>query len=65
MAPGEQDDGLEEARLAGGVGAPDELVAGPEDRLERAVSPEVGEAQRGERGGLYDVVRTGITTWTY
>ncbi|TAJ98898.1 MAG: hypothetical protein EPO36_13810 [Chloroflexota bacterium] len=64
VAPGKQDDALEEARLAGRVGTPDELRTGAEGRLERAVSPEIGEAERGERGGPYDVVRTGITTWT-
>ena len=40
----QQDDGLEEARLAGGVRAPDEVRARPERRLERVVG---AEARRG------------------
>jgi hypothetical protein len=49
MAPGQQDDALEEAGLARGVRAPDELRARSERRLERAVTAKIGEADRGER----------------
>src|SRR5690349_13564482 len=73
-APGEQDDALEQARLAGRVGPPDELRAGRQLDVERAVPAEVGQQQpleqrRGGRRGCgrrdQEVVRTGITTWTY
>ena len=40
-APGEQDDRLEQARLAGGVRPPDELRPGPERGLERRVAAQV------------------------
>jgi len=62
MSPGQENDPLEEAGLAGGVGTPDEVRPGPERGLERFISPKVGQPDRGERGGSYDVVRTGITT---
>ena len=49
-AAGQEDDRLEEARLAGRVRAPDELRARPERRLERVVGAEAGQAERGEQG---------------
>jgi hypothetical protein len=67
VAPGEQDDRLEEAGLAGGIGAPDQLRSGTELGLERGVTAQIGEPERGEgcrRGPAYEVVRTGITTCT-
>jgi hypothetical protein len=71
----EQDDRLDKARLSGGIGAPDDMGARPERELEAGVSPQVEQAERVEqrrpgpasRPGLpvrYDVVRTGMTTWT-
>jgi hypothetical protein len=77
-APGEQDDGLEEAGLAGRVGTPQELGPGAEGGIERLVAADLAQAQeveqdgrrgtvRLERGGWpasYEVVLTGITTWT-
>ena len=73
-APGEQDDRLEQARLAGGVRSPDQLRPGPERDLERVVATEVrARSQHGMRRArptarpdaiLQDVVRTGMTTWT-
>jgi hypothetical protein len=76
-APGQQDDRLEQACLACGVRAPDQLWARLEDGVERRVAPEVADGDapqdRGvgrRRGGAFrgrrvrqDVVRTGITTW--
>ena len=75
--PGQQHDRLEQARLAGRVGAPDELRPRPERGLERGIAPEVGEAQGVEQRGVpgrdpafvgdgdrQDAVRTGMTTWT-
>ena len=67
------DKGLEQARLAGRVRAPDEVGARPERRRQRRVAAEVGHRDRGahgDRGGrssgrrvaVYDVVRTGMTT---
>ena len=74
----QQHDRLEQARLAGGVRAPDELRARAEGGVERRVAAEVEQAERLEHGssvrgarraglrdgGRQDVVRTGITTWT-
>ena len=37
----QQDDGLEQSRLAGGVRAPDELRPGPELEVQRGVAPEI------------------------
>jgi len=45
MARGKDDDRLDEAGLAGGVGSPDELWTGSERRDEAAVSPEVREPE--------------------
>ena len=74
--PGQEHDRLEEAGLAGRVGAPDQLRPGPEGGLEGFVPPEIEQADRveqGRRGPVrpvrppvvgYEVVRTGMTTWT-
>ena len=74
--PREQHDRLEEARLARRVGTPDQLGPRPEGGLEGVVAPEIEQADRveqGRRGPVrpvrppvvgYEVVRTGMTTWT-
>jgi hypothetical protein len=73
-APGEQDDRLEQARLAGRVRAPDELRAVAERDIELGVTAEVAqrelcEGDPGRRrryrgtGPGQEVVRTGMTTW--
>ena len=49
-APGQQDDRLEQARLAGRVRAPDELRAGAERRVERRVAPQVEQADASRAG---------------
>ena len=88
-APGREDDRLEQAGLARGVRAPDELRAGREDGVEVRVAAQVADRQpeqdgcgapalavdldgarrrvrgRCPEGVRQDVVRTGITTWTY
>ena len=51
VAPGEQDDPFEEARLAGGVRAPEQLWAGPEPGVELRVASKGGEANGRKRGG--------------
>lgn len=48
-APGEQDDGLEEARLARRVGTPQDLGARPEGEIERRVAAQVAQADRLEQ----------------
>jgi hypothetical protein len=61
--PRKEDDRLEEARLAGGVRAPDEVRPGAEFDLERGISTEVENSDRAEQSDRrYEVVRTGITT---
>jgi hypothetical protein len=45
MTPGEQDDPLEEARLAGSVGPPDEVRPGPEGGLKLGVAPQVPDRE--------------------
>jgi hypothetical protein len=73
--PGEQDDRLEEARLAGGVRTEDQLRAGLEDGVERGVPAKVADGEAPQDRGVgvrpgggvgvrQEVVRTGITTWT-
>jgi hypothetical protein len=52
VAPGEQDDRLEEAGLAGGIGTPQELGPWPELDVERGVAAEIGQPDGRERGGL-------------
>jgi hypothetical protein len=42
----EQDDCLEQGRLAGRIGAPDELRPGTEIEVQRAIAPEVPNGQR-------------------
>lgn len=62
-----ENDRLQQARLAGRVGSDDEVGAGAERGVERAVAAQVlrGESVQQVRGpGRYDVVRTGMTTWT-
>ncbi len=82
----QQDDGLEQRRLAGRVRTPDQLRPGPELEVERGVAPEIPDRQgskerrrpaTGSRPDLapesvardlsatYEVVLTGMTTWTY
>jgi hypothetical protein len=75
-APCEQDDPLEERRLARGVRADDQLRTGAELGLERVVRAETGDGQAAEEVGLVgrpvdgeclrrqEVVRSGMTTWT-
>src|SRR4029077_16162707 len=77
-APGQQDHGFEEARLAGRVGAPHDVRARSERRVERGVAPEVEQVDGLEQGRPdpasgrdrppvqpgQEVVRTGMTTWT-
>ncbi len=77
VAPGQQDDGLEQARLAGRVGTVDELGARPEGDVEGGVAAQIADRDpaqdrrlRGRPSGVeagvrQEVVRTGITTWTY
>ena len=81
----EHDDGLQEGRLAGCVGAPNELRPGPQRQVQRGVTAQVAQDQgtkQGRRlrlrpdgtvlgdlaapggGWTYDVVFTGMTTWT-
>jgi hypothetical protein len=76
-APRQQDDRLEQAGLAGSVGAVDQLRPGLELGVEGRVPAEVADRDPaqdrrvdgralGAWGGVrQDVVRTGITTWTY
>ena len=47
--PGEQDDRLEQARLAGRVGPPDELRSGPEVGVEARVAAQIAELDRLEQ----------------
>src|SRR5688572_4040060 len=66
--PAEERDGLQQARLAGRIRPVDELRAGTEGRLERGVPTKIERADRVEqaiRAVSYEVVRTGMTTWTY
>ena len=79
-APGEQDDRLEEARLAGRIRPDDELRPGPEGGLERCVRPQVEDREAvsmdrvrvrlagvvGSRVAIVvrTSVRSGMTTWT-
>ena len=42
----EQDDCLEQGRLAGRIGAPDELRPGTEIKVQRAIAQEVPNGQR-------------------
>jgi hypothetical protein len=42
----EQDDCLEEGRLAGRIGAPDELRPGTQIEVQRAIAPEVPNGKR-------------------
>jgi len=63
-APGQQDDGFEQAGLAGGVGAPDELRSGSERGVQRGVAAQISQADGVEQDPPQEVVRTGITTWT-
>ncbi len=74
--PGKQDDRFEQACLARRVGAPHELWAVVEQRVERRVAAQVVDGQGPEDRGVrplvsgrgrrfrQDVVRTGITTCT-
>ena len=68
--PREQDDRLEEARLASRVGTPDELRTGPEVDVEGRVATQVAQDDRLEQTDPgprtrppQEVVRTGMTTW--
>ena len=45
MTPGKQDDRLEETRLAGRVGTPDEMRPGPERSLELRVTPQIPDRE--------------------
>jgi hypothetical protein len=66
-APAQEDDGLEQAGLACGVGPDDEVGARPERRLEAGVPAQVERDDRVEQvrvPAAYDVVRTGMTTCT-
>ncbi len=59
----QQDDRLEQGRLAGGVWTPDELRPGPELEIERRVAPEIpdyqGSEQRRRPGGCGNGTRVG------
>ena len=50
--PGQQDDGLEQARLAGRVGAPHQLRAGVEHGVERRVRAQVADGETPEDRGV-------------
>jgi hypothetical protein len=74
--PGEQDDPLEERRLARGVRSDDQLGTRAELGQQRVVRAQAGDGQASEEVGLVDgpvdgegrrrqdVVRSGMTTWT-
>jgi len=74
-APGQQDDRLEQARLACGVGTPDELRAWFEDGVDRGIPAKIADGDTPQDRGVgrgageaglqvrQEVVRTGITTW--
>ena len=62
---GQQDDRLEQARLAGRIRPDDEVGPAAEDQVGRAVAPEILDGDRVEQRRVpYEVVRSGMTTWT-
>jgi hypothetical protein len=73
-APGQQDDRLEERRLAGGIRPDDQLRTATELGVKRGIRPQVEDRDPAELSRRFRlrgrclcrqlVVRSGITTWT-
>ena len=59
-APGQQDDRLEEARLACRVGPPDQLRAGFEHGVERRVAAQVADGDAPQDRGVGNRRRAGV-----